>query len=137
MCTGTIYWSNIGRVVYAARESRLKDLTGPNNQENMTLALPCRTVLEAGQKDIEVIGPVDEWEDQVVEESKKWWDDHQAQNPLNPREGSIGANTRAGSLSSVSLQQGTPTTWTGEDSVLSSINDEGEYTADLDIDWMR
>ncbi len=29
------------------------------------------------------------------------------------------------------------TTWTGEESVLSSIGADGEYKADLDIDWMR
>ncbi|RVX70520.1 hypothetical protein B0A52_05171 [Exophiala mesophila] len=137
MCAGTIYWSNIGRLLYAASESTLKDLTGAGNEENMTLSLPCRTVLEAGQKDVEIIGPVPQWEDQVAQESGKWWNDHPAPSQTAPRAGSVNGSVKPGSISSASLQHGTPTTWTGEDSVLSSINDEGEYKAELDIDWMR
>ncbi|EXJ96005.1 hypothetical protein A1O1_01131 [Capronia coronata CBS 617.96] len=136
MCTGTLYWSNIGRLVYAASESKLNDLTGGNNDENMTMSLPCRDVLKAGQKDVEVIGPVSEWEEKVVEESSKWWKTHQLRESEDrAREGSVTGSEKPGSLSS--MRQGTPTTWTGEDSVLSSINDEGEYKAELDIDWMR
>ncbi|KEF58675.1 uncharacterized protein A1O9_06601 [Exophiala aquamarina CBS 119918] len=137
MCTGTIYWSNIGRVLYAAGEAKLKDLTGGDNDENMTLSLPCRDVLKTGQKEIEVIGPVPEWEEKVVKESGKWWKEHQSPDTGRQREGSVNGSVKTGSFSGVSLRQGTPTTWTGESSVLSSINDEGEYTADLDIDWMR
>ncbi|KAK5046695.1 hypothetical protein LTR84_007456 [Exophiala bonariae] len=137
MCTGTTYWSNIGRILYAASEEKLKDLTGADNDENMTLSLPCRDVIKAGQKDIEVIGPVPGWEERVVQESGKWWKEHQSLDSERQREGSVNGSTKTGSLSSVSLRQGTPTTWTGESSVLSSIDDEGEYTAELDIDWMR
>lgn len=137
MCTGTIYWTNIGRILYAASEAKLNDLTGVDNDENMTLSLPCREVLKAGQKDVEVIGPVLRWEERVVDESGKWWKDHQTQDTGIQRQGSVNGSVKPGSLSSVSLRQATPTTWTGENNVLSSINDEGEYTADLDIDWMR
>jgi len=137
MCTGTIYWSNIGRILYAASETRLKELTGADNEENMTLSLPCRDVLKAGQKEIEVIGPVPDWEEKVVKESGKWWKEHQSLGSSRQREGSVNGSVKSGSLSSVSLRHGTPTTWTGESNVLSSINDEGEYTAELDIDWMR
>ena len=136
MCTGTLYWSNIGRLVYAASEEKLNDLTGGNNGENMTMSLPCRDVLKAGQKAVEVIGPVSGWEEKIIEESGKWWREHtskEAEEQL--RNGSINGSERPGSLSS--MRQGTPTTWTGEETVLSSINDEGEYKADLDIDWMR
>jgi len=136
MCTGTLYWSNIGRLVYAAAEEKLKGLTGGNNDENMTMSLPCRDVLKAGQKDVEVIGPVNGWEEKVVEESGKWWKEHQAQeNAGRLRNGSVSGSERQGSLSS--MRHGTPTTWTGEENVLSSIDDEGEYKAELDIDWMR
>ncbi|KIW25171.1 uncharacterized protein PV07_10832 [Cladophialophora immunda] len=136
MCTGTLYWSNIGRLVYAAGEEKLKDLTGGNNQENMTMSLPCRDVLKAGQKGVEVIGPVKDWEERVVEESGKWWKEHQSNdNARRVREGSVNGSEKPGSLSS--MRHGTPTTWTGEDTVLSSIDDEGEYKAELDIDWMR
>jgi tRNA(Arg) A34 adenosine deaminase TadA len=138
MCTGTLYWSNIGRLLYAAAEEKLKDLTGGNNEENMTMSLPCRDVLKAGQKDVEVIGPISEWEAKVVEESSKWWKDHQSKTTVDKvRNGSLHGSERAGSLSSLSMRHGTPTTWTGEENVLSRIDDEGEYKAELDIDWMR
>ncbi|KAL6245712.1 hypothetical protein RBB50_007711 [Rhinocladiella similis] len=136
MCSGTLYWSNIGRLVYAASEEKLNDLTGGGNNENMTMSLPCRNVLKAGQKDVKVIGPVSGWEERVVTESGKWWRDHRAtENGQRLREGSVNGSEKPGSISS--MRQGTPTTWTGEDSVLSRIDDEGEYKADLDIDWMR
>ncbi|PSJ53625.1 nucleoside deaminase [Kumtagia ephedrae] len=57
MCSGAVYWAGVGRVVYGLGESRLKLITG-NHDENPTLDLPCRTVFEAGQRDIEVIGPL-------------------------------------------------------------------------------
>ena len=38
-----------------------------------TFDLPCRTVFAAGQKDIEVIGPFPEIEDEVVEVHKGFW----------------------------------------------------------------
>lgn len=136
MCTGTLYWSNIGRLVYAASESKLRELTGGSNEENMTMSLPCRDVLKAGQKDVEVIGPVRDWEERVVEQSGKWWKEHQTkETESRARQGSVNGSEKPGSLSS--MRQGTPTTWTGEESVLSSIDDEGEYKAELDIDWMR
>ncbi|KAK4942791.1 hypothetical protein LTR10_017551 [Elasticomyces elasticus] len=136
MCTGTLYWSNIGRLVYAASEEKLNDLTGGDNDENMTMSLPCRDVLKAGQKAVEVIGPVSGWEEKIVEESGKWWKEHSSNESQKLlRDGSINGSERPGSLSS--MRQGTPTTWTGEETVSSSINDEGEYKADLDIDWMR
>ncbi|OAP58142.1 hypothetical protein AYL99_07232 [Fonsecaea erecta] len=136
MCTGTLYWSNIGRLVYAASEEKLKDLTGGHNEENMTMSLPCRDVLKAGQKDVEVIGPVPQWEEKVIEESGKWWKEHQSSESARMmRAGSVNGSEKPGSLSS--MRHGTPTTWTGEETVLSSIDDEGEYKAELDIDWMR
>lgn len=58
MCAGTIYWTNIGRVAYAASEEALKKLTGKGIGENPTMNLPCRTVFGVGQKEIEVWGPV-------------------------------------------------------------------------------
>jgi tRNA(Arg) A34 adenosine deaminase TadA len=58
MCAGAIYWGNIGRVVYALGEDELLALTGAN-EENPTMALPCRTVFAAGQRDLPVLGPID------------------------------------------------------------------------------
>jgi tRNA(Arg) A34 adenosine deaminase TadA len=57
MCAGAIYWAGIGRVVYALSERRLKAMTG-DHAENPTLDLPCRTVFAAGQRAVEVIGPL-------------------------------------------------------------------------------
>jgi tRNA(Arg) A34 adenosine deaminase TadA len=67
MCAGGIYWSGIGRVVYALSEQRLLALTG-NHPENPTLSLPCREVFSRGQRPIEVIGPLLEDEAAVVHE---------------------------------------------------------------------
>jgi tRNA(Arg) A34 adenosine deaminase TadA len=57
MCAGAIYWTGIGRVVFGLTERRLKSLTG-DHAENPTLDLPCRMVFAAGQRHIEVIGPL-------------------------------------------------------------------------------
>jgi len=61
MCSGAIYWSGIGRVVYGQSEKDLKDMTG-NHAENPTLDLPCRTVFAAGQQPVAVVGPLLEQE---------------------------------------------------------------------------
>jgi len=57
MCAGAIYWAGIGRVVYGLAERSLRTLTG-NHAENPTLDLPCRTVFAAGQRTVEVVGPL-------------------------------------------------------------------------------
>jgi tRNA(Arg) A34 adenosine deaminase TadA len=61
MCAGAIYWAGIGRVVYGLAERSLKQLTG-NHAENPTLDVPCRTVFAAGQRRVEVVGPMLEQE---------------------------------------------------------------------------
>ncbi|MGC0416118.1 nucleoside deaminase [Embleya sp. AB8] len=71
MCAGAIYWSNLGRVVYAVGEDELRAMTGAN-EENPTLALPCREVFRAGQRDLTVIGPVALPEAREVHEG--FWD---------------------------------------------------------------
>ena len=72
MCTGTLYWANIGRLVYGMTERRLLELTG-NHGENPTMDLPCRTVLAAGQKTIDVIGPVPEAEPEIAALHRDFW----------------------------------------------------------------
>ncbi|AFT72195.1 CMP/dCMP deaminase zinc-binding protein [Alloalcanivorax dieselolei B5] len=57
MCAGAAYWAGIGRVVYGLSEKQLKAITG-NHPENPTLDLPCRTVFAAGQRSVQVIGPL-------------------------------------------------------------------------------
>ncbi|MFF8841142.1 nucleoside deaminase [Streptomyces sp. NPDC015127] len=57
MCAGAVYWTGIGRVVYALSEARLLALTG-DHPENPTLSLPCREVFARGQRRVEVVGPL-------------------------------------------------------------------------------
>ena len=57
MCAGAIYWTGIGRVVYALSEHELLNLTG-DHPENPTFSLPCREVLARGQRQILVYGPL-------------------------------------------------------------------------------
>lgn len=57
MCSGAIYWTGLTRVVYGLSEAQLKQITG-SHPENPTLDLPCRIVFEAGQRSVEVIGPM-------------------------------------------------------------------------------
>lgn len=73
MCASTCYWANIGRIVYAAAETQLAALTGQGNEENMTMAMPCRQVLQGSQKDVEFIGPVEGMDAVVVKESDVYW----------------------------------------------------------------
>ncbi len=72
MCAGTQYWANIGRLVYGMSERRLLQLTG-NHDENPTMDLPCRSVLAAGQKQIEVVGPVPEVETAMAALHQDFW----------------------------------------------------------------
>lgn len=72
MCAGTVYWANIGRVVYGAEEAALLALTG-DHPENPTLSLPCREVFARGQKAIEVIGPVPDLADELVATHQGFW----------------------------------------------------------------
>lgn len=72
MCTGTVYWANIGHIVYGASEEALLALTG-NHPDNPTLSLPCRDVLVRGQKPIRVTGPVPELAAQLVNTHRDFW----------------------------------------------------------------
>ena len=67
MCAGAIYWAGIGRLVYGLSERRLKTITG-DHAENPTLDLPCRVVFAAGQRPVEVLGPLLEDEAAAVHE---------------------------------------------------------------------
>ena len=67
MCAGAAYWAGIGRVVYGLPERELAALIGPH-PENLTMDLPCRVVLGAGQRTIEVVGPLLEDECRAVHE---------------------------------------------------------------------
>jgi tRNA(Arg) A34 adenosine deaminase TadA len=72
MCAGTLYWANIGALVYGAEETRLLELTGAS-EANPTMALSARTVLGAGQKTIAVHGPFPELEEELVALHLGFW----------------------------------------------------------------
>ena len=58
MCAGAIYWTGIGRVVYALSAKGLYSLTG----NALALDIPCREVLARGQRPTIVEGPFIEQE---------------------------------------------------------------------------
>jgi tRNA(Arg) A34 adenosine deaminase TadA len=70
MCAGAIYWTGIGRVVFALSETGLMKYTGIH-QENPTLDLPCREVFARGQRKIDVVGPLIEDKAGMVHE--RFW----------------------------------------------------------------
>ena len=72
MCAGAIYWAGIGRVVYGQTEKALKEQTGAH-EENPTLDLPCDTVFAAGQRPVEVIGPL--LEDEAAALQADFWNE--------------------------------------------------------------
>ncbi|MFT4005282.1 MAG: nucleoside deaminase [Lacrimispora sp.] len=72
MCSGAIYWANIGRVVYGMTERRLLQLTG-SNEQNPTFDLPCRDVFSKGQKEITVLGPFPEIEEEAAKVHEGYW----------------------------------------------------------------
>lgn len=72
MCSGTIYWAGIGRVVFGQSEHDLKRVTGAH-VENPTLDLPCRIVFEAGQRPTLVVGPL--LADEAAQLQADFWKD--------------------------------------------------------------
>ena len=64
MCTGALYWTNVGRLVFGATEKDLLRFTG-DNEENPTFSLSSSEVVRHGQKDIIIEGPSDD--DALVE----------------------------------------------------------------------
>lgn len=70
MCAGAVYWTGIGRVVYALSEHKLLGLTG-DHPENPTFSLPCREVFARGQRKVEVVGPV--LEDEAAAPHAGFW----------------------------------------------------------------
>ncbi|MEJ0098098.1 MAG: nucleoside deaminase [Bauldia sp.] len=72
MCAGTMYWANIGHLVYGVEETTLLALTG-ESQENPTMSLSARTVLGSGQKPIAIDGPFPEIEDELIAPHRTFW----------------------------------------------------------------
>ena len=72
MCSGTIYWANIGSVLYGTPEADLKSLTG-SDPRNPTMDLPCRNVFAAGQKKVRVWGPLPKMKDALLAPHQRFW----------------------------------------------------------------
>lgn len=72
MCAGTLYWANIGTLVYGVEEVKLLALTG-DSADNPTMSLSSRTVLGSGQKKVAVFGPFPEVEDELIAPHRDFW----------------------------------------------------------------
>ena len=72
MCAGTIYWANIGAVVFGMTEHRLLEITA-GHSENLTQDLPCTVIFAAGQRKVEVRGPFDELAEDIAEDHMGFW----------------------------------------------------------------
>jgi len=72
MCSGTIYWANIGRVVYGMTENRLLECTG-NHSENLTMSVSAAYVFAHGQKKIDLIGPIAEIDAETITMQQQFW----------------------------------------------------------------
>ncbi|MBP8252588.1 MAG: nucleoside deaminase [Herpetosiphon sp.] len=65
MCAGAIFWSGIGRVVYALSEEQLYAITGATTE---SLPIACREILAQGGRTVVVEGPALEAEARKVHE---------------------------------------------------------------------
>lgn len=70
MCSGAIFWSGIGRVVYALSEERLLEVAS-SETDAFYFFLPCRDVFSHGRRVIEVAGPL--IEDEACEVHQGFW----------------------------------------------------------------
>ncbi|MCI9648332.1 nucleoside deaminase [Oscillibacter sp.] len=73
MCTGGIYWANIGKIVFGITEERLLEMTGADDK-NPTFHMGAEKIIAAGQKEIALEGPVPEMEEEIVAVHKGFWD---------------------------------------------------------------
>ncbi|MEX0339314.1 MAG: nucleoside deaminase [Arenibacterium sp.] len=72
MCAGTIYWAEIGAVVFGMTEKRLGELTG-DDPENPTQDLECRAIFASGRRKVDVRGPFVELEEEIVAQHMAFW----------------------------------------------------------------
>ncbi len=70
MCSGAIFWGNIGRVVFGVGIEGLYGIID-NHPENPSLPVHCRDILMRGNASIEVIGPALEAE--AIKAHKEFW----------------------------------------------------------------
>ena len=70
MCAGAIYWSGIGRVVYALSEIDLYQIVGPSPDH---LMLPCREVFARSQRRVRVTGPIAKLDSEARAVHEDFW----------------------------------------------------------------
>jgi tRNA(Arg) A34 adenosine deaminase TadA len=57
MCTSAIYWSGIGRLVYALAKTTFYDIIGRDGS-NLVFEIPAIELLQKGGRKVEVVGPI-------------------------------------------------------------------------------
>ena len=72
MCSGTIYWTEIGTVVYGMTEQKLAEMT-LDDPANATMNMPCSQVFAAGKHQVQVRGPYPTLESQIVKQHIDYW----------------------------------------------------------------
>ena len=72
MCTGGIYWTNIGHIVFGITERQLLEMTG-SDEKNPTFNMGAAKVIAAGQKEITVEGPFVEVAYEIVSVHRGFW----------------------------------------------------------------
>ena len=70
MCATAIHWGNVRRVVYALSEVGLYEIVGPSPDH---LMLPCREVFARSQRDVEVLGPATELDEEAKAVHAGFW----------------------------------------------------------------
>lgn len=72
MCTGTIYWANVGRIVFGMSVDELLQIKG-YSEENTTMNVPSRYVINHGQKNIRIWGPIEEVKAEIAPLFKEYF----------------------------------------------------------------
>ena len=57
MCSGSMYWGGLNRMVYGMSEHHLLEITGAHRLNPTMRGVGCRSILHSGQRRIEVSGP--------------------------------------------------------------------------------
>lgn len=70
MCAGAIHWGNVRRVVYALSEVGLYEIVGPSPDH---LVLPCQEVFAHSQRQVEVLGPSAELDEEARAVHAGFW----------------------------------------------------------------
>lgn len=67
MCTGAIYWSNIGRIVFGISKERLNEI---KDDDAGSIYYSIHELLNNSGKDFEIIGPMDDMKEEVEKPHK-------------------------------------------------------------------